>query len=162
MNINNSTPMTIMAPVSGKVISIEKVNDPVFARKLVGDGIAIIPDTETIYSPIEGKITMIVKSKHAIGIQSKEGIDILIHIGIDTVRLDGQGFDLLVEDGQLVNTKTPLLHFDNNFMRNKNIDTTIIVLITNHSDYNLSYMNVENTVSIDSPILSIIRKPCSS
>ena len=92
----------IVSPVKGKLISIKEVPDVTFSEEMVGKGIAIIPEENEIYSPVEGKITTVFITGHAVGITTKEGIDLLIHIGMDTVNLKGEGFEVKVKDGKHV------------------------------------------------------------
>ncbi|CAL4318250.1 PTS system glucose-specific EIIA component [Buchnera aphidicola (Chaitophorus sp. 3695)] len=92
----------IIAPISGKIIPIEKVPDVVFSKKIVGDGIAIKPTSKYIVSPIDGKIGTIFKTLHAFSIESINGIQIFVHFGIDTVQLQGKGFEAYAKEGQIV------------------------------------------------------------
>lgn len=101
---------TITAVANGEFHPLETVNDPVFAQKMMGDGVALLPKDKQIYSPVSGRITMISEQKHGIGIQLKDGTDVLIHMGIDTVELNGAPFDLTinvdewVEQGEFLGT----------------------------------------------------------
>ncbi|HBC2404223.1 TPA: PTS glucose transporter subunit IIA, partial [Enterococcus faecium] len=99
---------TFYAPCSGKIISITEVNDPVFSQKLLGDGFAVIPDGSKIYAPLAGRVTNIFPTKHAINIKSNSGIDYLIHIGIDTVELQGEPFSICVQENDEVTPETSL------------------------------------------------------
>ena len=87
----------LFAPVDGECIPLEQINDKVFSSKLMGDGVAFKFNGNTVYSPIEGKITMVFPTKHAYGIRTKNGAEILIHIGMDTANLNGLGFTSLVK-----------------------------------------------------------------
>ncbi|HHX62959.1 MAG TPA: PTS glucose transporter subunit IIA [Epulopiscium sp.] len=102
----------IISPMTGKAISITEVPDPVFAEKMIGDGVAIEPTDGLVVSPCKGKVVQIFPSNHAIGIEIKQGVDLLVHLGIDTVELNGQGFKRLVEQGQEVKVGTPLIKMD--------------------------------------------------
>lgn len=90
------------AVVSGNCINIEKVNDSVFSKRLMGDGVAIIPNSNVVVAPCNGKVTVLTESKHAFGMVSDEGVEILVHIGIDTVNLQGDGFKNEVSQGDNV------------------------------------------------------------
>ena len=98
---------TITAPCSGKVIPISAVKDPVFSQKLLGDGFAVIPEDQTIYAPLAGRVTTIFPTKHAISIKSDSGIDYLIHIGLDTVEMKGAPFTILVNENEQITIDTP-------------------------------------------------------
>lgn len=118
-------------PCVGKVIDISQVNDVAFSSKMVGEGFAIVPENNVITSPVNGKIILIFPTKHAIGLKSDEGLDILIHIGIDTVNLNGQGFETLVKVGDSVKVSTPLVKFDKTGIESLGIDLTTSVVVTN-------------------------------
>ncbi|RTL00747.1 MAG: PTS glucose transporter subunit IIA, partial [Proteobacteria bacterium] len=104
--------VTLCSPLSGVFIDLALVPDPVFAEKMVGDGFAIDPLEGVLYSPIKGKIKSIHRAKHAITIESEHGFDILMHIGLETVALAGDGFKVLVKEGQSVNVGDKLTEFD--------------------------------------------------
>ena len=87
----------LVAPVNGKIIPIEEVPDPVFAQKMMGEGIAIIPKDSSFVAPADGTITLISETKHAFGMTLDNGMELLVHIGLETVNLKGEGFNTLVE-----------------------------------------------------------------
>lgn len=122
----------LKAICNGKCIPLESVNDDVFSSKMMGDGIAIIPTSTTVVSPAKGKVTMIMEaSKHALSILSEDGLELLIHIGLDSVKLNGEGFKLLIKVDEEVNVNTPLIEFDAKLLKENNIDSTIMLIITN-------------------------------
>ncbi|RDW19762.1 PTS sugar transporter subunit IIA [Oceanobacillus chungangensis] len=123
--------ITILAPVSGELIGLEKVPDPVFAEKMMGDGIAIDPSIGEIFSPVNGKIIQLFSTKHAIGIEAENGAEILIHVGLDTVNLNGEGFTAHVEEGKKVKQGDHLLSFDLDMIRERATGTIIPIIITN-------------------------------
>ncbi len=116
--------------VAGKVIALEEVEDEVFSKKLMGDGIGILPAEETIYAPADGTVMVTMDdSKHAIGIRLDNGADLLIHVGIDTVQMNGAGFEYLVEKGQQVKASQPLLRFSKKEIAAANkLDTVVCVV----------------------------------
>ena len=117
---------------NGKSVPLESIKDEVFASKMMGDGIGIIPSSNTIVAPMKGKVTMIMEeSKHALSILSDDGVELLIHIGIDTVKLNGEGFNLLTKTNADVEVNTPLIEFDIELLKKNNIDTTVMLIITN-------------------------------
>lgn len=142
----------INSPIIGKTIPLEEVKDVVFSKRLLGDGIAFVLEGDTIYAPCNGKIKMIAKTKHAFGIQSENGTEILLHIGLDTVNLHGKGMELLVKNNKRVKQKTPLLRIDREYMKKNDIDLTIILIITNNSDYEM-IMEKKERVDLDSIII---------
>lgn len=120
----------IYSPVDGKVEPLSVVNDEVFSKGLVGDGFAVEPTNRAVYSPVDGKITMIAKTKHAIGITTKNGTEILIHMGLDTVDLKGQPFDVKVKEGQEVKRGQLLVDMNIEMIRKDGKDPTVIVVLT--------------------------------
>lgn len=103
----------LFAPVNGKTIALENVPDKVFASKMMGDGIGFEYEGNTIYAPCDGKITLVANTLHAVGITSENGAEILIHIGLDTVSLNGKGFKKLINQGDKVKKGTPLIEICN-------------------------------------------------
>lgn len=124
----------IVSPIKGKCIPIEEVKDQVFASKMMGDGFAIIPSGNRVVSPIDGEIVLIPASKHAIGLKTKSGIEILIHIGLETVNLNGRGFKVFKSKGDKVKAGEALIEFDSMFMKEKDIDMTTMVIFTSGYD----------------------------
>ncbi|RSL34598.1 PTS glucose transporter subunit IIA [Salibacterium salarium] len=107
-----SKEVIIKSPVSGKYVDLTDIPDPTFSEKRMGDGFAVEPDEGKIVSPINGKIVQIFPSKHAIGIKSEEGLDILIHIGLENVSLKGIGFEVHVNEGDRIKTGDILIEFN--------------------------------------------------
>lgn len=122
---------TIYSPVTGKVVPIENVPDPVFAQKMMGDGIAVEPADGRIVSPVDGEVIQVFPTKHAIGIRSKGGLEILIHIGIDTVNMQGEGFQTHVAEGDRVTVGQPLLDVSLDLVKEKAASTITPVILTN-------------------------------
>ena len=128
--------MALRAFVSGKVIPMEKVTDEMFSQKMMGDGIAILPQTETVMAPADAEITMIMEgSAHAVGLRLKSGIEVLIHIGIDTVKMEGRGFKVLVKKGDTVKAGQPLIDFDKKLIEKEGYSSVVIMAITNYTEY---------------------------
>ena len=107
-----SKSLQIMSPVDGIVEAIETVNDPVFSQKMIGDGFAIFPESQEIYAPVNGVITNIFPTKHALGMVSETGVEVLLHFGIDTVELKGEPFEILVRENQTVTADTKIALID--------------------------------------------------
>lgn len=120
-----------MAPLKGELKPITEVPDQVFAGKMMGDGFAIVPVEGTIVSPVNGKIVNLFPTKHAIGILSDTGREILIHVGIDTVNLKGQGFETLVAENDVVEQGQPLLKVDLDYIKEHATSTITPVVFTN-------------------------------
>jgi len=118
-------------PIDGKVISLTEVPDQVFAQGMMGQGFAISPTGNTVYSPIDGKIVSIFPTKHAIGLVTDTGVEILIHVGVDTVKLKGQGFEQLAEDGQVIKRGDALLKIDLAYIEANAPSSIIPIIFTN-------------------------------
>ena len=125
----------IAAPVDGQVKDLGDVNDQVFSTQLMGDGAAIVPSDGTVYSPVDGQVTVAYETKHAYGLKSKDGAEVLIHIGIDTVNLKGEGFESFVKQGQTVKAGDKLGTVDLAKVKAEGYDTTVMVVVTNTNNY---------------------------
>ncbi|MBE7356341.1 PTS glucose transporter subunit IIA [Staphylococcus haemolyticus] len=131
----------IYAPLTGEYINIEDIPDPVFAQKMMGEGFGINPTEGEVVSPIEGKVDNVFPTKHAIGLKADNGLEILVHIGLDTVQLDGQGFEILVSSGDTVQVGDPLLKFDLEYIRNNAKDVISPIIITNSDQTESIHVN---------------------
>lgn len=115
---------------TGEVIALKDVNDPVFSQKMMGDGFAVIPATGEVTAPLSGKIVSVFPTKHAIGMQTAEGAEVLIHMGLDTVQMSQPAFEILVSEGQEVVAGTTIAQMDLDAIKNEGKETTIIVVFT--------------------------------
>ncbi len=121
----------IVAPMDGKVIDLSKVPDEVFSQRLVGDGVAIDSTGDTIVSPANGVLKMIFKTNHAFAVVLENGAEILVHIGLDTVELDGYGFERVAEEGKKVKAGDPIIKINRQAIEEKGCSLITPVLITN-------------------------------
>ncbi|MBC1743580.1 PTS glucose transporter subunit IIA [Listeria welshimeri] len=121
----------IYSPGNGLIKSIDKVNDELFSTKALGDGFALEPNESSIFAPVEGTVTSIFPTKHAISIKTASSLEVLIHIGIDTVELNGDGFNLKVKEGTKVTKETKIVEVDFPFLESNGKDTDVIVIFTN-------------------------------
>lgn len=153
VNVTND----LAAPVSGKVIPLEQVKDETFASGMLGQGVAIEPTDNIIYSPIEGTVETIFETKHAIGLKSADGLELLIHIGMDTVNLKGDGFKQLIEVGQKVQIGTPLMEVDFAKIKAAGYEIVTPMVITNAPE-NLSLNIVSNEEAHHGDILVILNR----
>lgn len=126
---------TLAAAVSGKVVPLKEVNDPVFSQEMMGKGIAIKPTDGTVYAPVDGELTVVYDSKHAYGLKTANGAEVLIHIGIDTVNLKGAGFTTQRKYGELVRKGDVLGTFDQEALKQAGYDDTVMEIITNTQAY---------------------------
>lgn len=136
----------VVSPVTGQLIHIEDVNDPVFSSKIMGEGFAVIPEEETVVAPVSGVIVTVAETGHAFGMKTKEGVEILVHIGIDTVNLGGAGFSVLEELGSKVQAGTPVIQYDKEFLNEKKMDPTVITIITAGCEKAIRLVNAGKTV----------------
>ena len=128
---NKDKELIIEAPIKGRVMDISEVPDVVFSQKMVGDGMAIEPIEGRVTAPIEGIVLQVLETKHAIALKSKEGVELLIHIGIDTVNMRGEGFDVKVTAGDKVKVGDLLIVFDIEKVKDKAKSTITPIVITN-------------------------------
>ncbi|MBV5111525.1 beta-glucoside-specific PTS transporter subunit IIABC [Bacillus altitudinis] len=130
-----TSPYEVQAPMSGKVIPLSEVNDSVFSSEMMGKGVAILPDKGVVQAPFSGKVVTVTPTKHAIGLVSDDGIELLIHVGIDTVSLNGQFFDVLVKEGDEIKTGDHLLSFDIEGIQSNHLDVVTPIIVTNSTQY---------------------------
>lgn len=135
----------ILAPVNGKIIPIIEVPDPVFSEKMMGEGIAFIPVDGKFCSPVNGKVIHVFPTKHAIGIVADDGTEILIHIGLETVALKGEGFTTEVEVGEKVVVGQVLVDVDLDYIRNHASSIVTPMVITNSVDGDKEYIMTQET-----------------
>lgn len=142
-------PSELAACVKGEMIPLENVNDPVFSSKTMGDGVAFIPEVGEITSPVDGTVEVAFPTGHAIGLKSNDNFEILIHVGINTVELNGECFKLLVKQGEKVTRGQKLIEFDLNKIKEKGYDATTMLLITEANNKTLKKENYRNVANED-------------
>lgn len=123
--------LKLIAPIDGSTIDLSNVPDPVFSQKMAGDGAAINSTGDVVVAPCDGELTLIFKTNHAFAMSLDNGIELLVHIGIDTVSLNGEGFERLIEPGQTVKAGTPIIKINRQIIEEKNLSLITPVLITN-------------------------------
>lgn len=126
---------TLYSPLNGTVVDLAAVSDPVFSSGAMGQGLAIKPEDNTLYSPVDGKVEIVFETGHAYAITSSQGAEVLLHIGIDTVSMAGDGFESLVAVGQAVKKGDLLGHFDPSKIAEAGLDDTTMMIVTNSADY---------------------------
>lgn len=122
---------TILQPLEGEIVPLDVVPDPVFSQKMIGDGFAVNPTNGTVVSPVDGEIISVFPTKHAVSVKSADGREILIHVGLETVTLNGEGFTSFVSDGQRVQKGQKLLEADFEFIKEKVPSIITPVIFTN-------------------------------
>lgn len=131
-NIASEAPKNaLVAVANGDLIPLSEVPDPVFAGKMAGDGAAIMVTGDIVVAPADGELSLVFKTKHAFAMTLENGLELLVHIGVDTVGLNGEGFEQLVEAGTKVKACTPIIKIDREFILGKGLSLATPVLITN-------------------------------
>lgn len=145
----------LYAFTDGVSVDISEVKDEVFSQKMMGEGIAIKPSINKIFSPCDGTIVTIMKeSKHAIGIRTEDGVEILIHVGLDTVNLKGEGFNLYCEEEKYVKKGELLLEFDKELLKEKGIEDITMLIIPNLNDHEILNFHIGEIMKVkESPII---------
>ncbi|MEA4914452.1 MAG: PTS glucose transporter subunit IIA [Christensenella sp.] len=146
------TPGVVYAPLSGTCIPLDQVADPVFAGGMLGKGIGIEPDNGELLAPVDGIVTLIAKTKHALGITTADGAELLLHIGLDTVEMNGDGFQCYVQQNQSVTLGQRLMRFDLDKIRAAGHGTTLLVVVTNSFDLVNVEFDTQNPVRCREPI----------
>ncbi len=155
---NTESKMVVVnAPVDGELIPLSEVNDPTFSNEILGKGAAIIPNNGKYVSPIKGTVKIIFDTKHAIGLESEDGAEVLIHVGLETVNLNGKYFETLVKEGDKVEIGTPILNVDLDRVKKSGYDTVTPVIITNSMGFE-DFVPVEKrNVESKSAIITALR-----
>ncbi|MCZ4247443.1 beta-glucoside-specific PTS transporter subunit IIABC [Bacillus amyloliquefaciens] len=145
----------IHSPIKGEVKALSEVNDSVFSGEIMGKGFAILPEEGAAVSPVEGRVTAVFKTKHAIGITSARGAEVLIHIGLDTVRLDGRHFEVHVKEGDAVSPGDLLITFDIEEIKAAGYDVITPVIITNTDQYSFTDVKKSGMVKPNEALLAL-------
>ncbi len=146
---------TITAPMTGELVEITEVPDPVFAGKMMGDGFAIKPTDGRVLSPVKGRVATLFPTKHAVGLVSDTGIEVLVHVGIDTVKLQGEGFEALCQEGDTVDVGTPLLQVDLAYVEAQGKPTITPIVFTNLKENQRLGINKGHAVAAETEAATI-------
>lgn len=129
-----SKDLLVMSPMNGQIIALENVPDPVFSGKMVGEGFAVEPSEGLVFAPVSGEIVQLFPTKHAFGIRTEEGLEVLVHVGIDTVQLKGEGFTAHVGTGDKVSQGQLVLTVDLELLKSAGKSTATPVIVTNMTE----------------------------
>ncbi|MCD7843178.1 MAG: glucose PTS transporter subunit IIA [Clostridiales bacterium] len=138
--------LKLVAPVDGQCVDLAQVPDDTFSAKVLGDGVAFVYDGNTVYAPAAGEITLVAETNHAVAIHTTGGLDLLLHVGLDTVNLGGKGLEMLVKMGQQVKVGTPLIRIDRAFMKKKGVNLITPMVLTNGDEVNFTITGVGSSV----------------
>lgn len=147
---------SVVSPLDGDVIELKEVDDEVFASGVTGKGVAIVPTNNVVVSPVEGTVSVLFPSKHAVGITTKDGVELLVHIGLNTVMLNGEGFTAFVKQGDKVVCGQKLLEFDKEFILSKGYSLQSPVLVTNADQFSDIVMNKNQTVKTGEELYKVL------
>lgn len=148
--------ISVVSPLDGDVIELKEVDDEVFASGVTGKGVAIVPTNNIVVSPVEGTVSVLFPSKHAVGITTKDGVELLVHIGLNTVMLNGEGFTAFVKQGDKVVCGQKLLEFDKKFILSKGYSLQSPVLVTNADQFSDIVMNENQTVKTGEELYKVL------
>lgn len=151
------TNIKIFSPLSGELIALSEVEDEVFASGAMGNGIAILPSEGRVVAPADAEVTLLFPTKHAIGLKTIDGTEILIHVGMDTVSLNGNGFDSYVSIGDKVKKGQTLLTFDIEKIKKAGLTTVTPIIITNTADYQSIDLCKDNKVTFEDFLLELVK-----
>lgn len=153
-----SEPIQLVSPATGTLIALENVPDKVFASKMMGNGVAFELSDDTLVAPTDGEISLIPDSLHAFGMVGENGVEVLVHIGLDTVDLAGEGFTSYVKPGDKVKKGTPIVKVDRAALLAKNIVLATPMVITNTAEYDITINPQENVVAGETIVLECKQK----
>ncbi|HEL9630491.1 TPA: PTS glucose transporter subunit IIA, partial [Streptococcus suis] len=148
---------TLVSPLSGDVVALENVNDPVFSSGAMGKGLAVKPTEGVVYAPADAEVTIAFETGHAYGLKTASGAEILIHIGIDTVSMNGNGFEKLVAAGDKVAAGTPIAKFDAAKIAEAGLDDTTMIIVTNTADFIEVSPLAEGTIAHGADFLKVAK-----
>lgn len=152
---NKSVEVEIYAPISGEIVNIEDVPDVVFSEKIVGDGVAIRPIGNKIVAPVDGVIGKIFETNHAFSMESKEGVELFVHFGIDTVELKGEGFTRIAQEGQSVKRGDTVIEFDLSLLESKAKSVLTPIVISNIDEISCIVKKSGEVVAGESVVLAL-------
>ena len=151
----NSQPLTVLAPFSGSAMKLENIPDPVFSQGILGPGCGVDPHEETVCAPFDGSVIQTTDTMHAVGVVSSDGVEVLIHVGMDTVEMGGKGFKCLVKEGDKIKAGQPLLKFTLADIQAEGHPAVTAVVVTNADDFAGVELVAEGEVKQGEPLLKL-------
>ncbi|GGA47847.1 PTS glucose transporter subunit IIA [Kroppenstedtia guangzhouensis] len=150
--------LVLSAPLKGKLVPLDQVPDPVFSEKMMGDGAAMEPAEGVLRAPVDGEVIQLFHTKHAVGIRSVEGLEVLLHIGLETVAMEGEGFSAEVKEGDQVKTGQPLIQFSLETVREQAKSIVTPIVITNMDRVDRLELKSMKEADPGDPILAVTLK----
>lgn len=148
-------PMVVYAPVAGQAYPLQDFPDPLFSQEALGPGCGITPTGDVVVAPFNGTVTQVIDTLHAVTVVSETGVTVLIHIGVDTVSMNGKGFQAHVKNNQKVRLGQPLITFDRAAIQAAGLSDAIAVVVTNGDDYQEVTLSVNGDVTTGTPLLRL-------
>ena len=145
----------LFAPVNGKVINLENVPDKVFASKMMGEGVGFSFEGDTIYAPCDAKVAMVATTFHAVGLNLADGTELLIHIGLETVNLNGKGFTPLVKANDEIKKGQPIMKVDLNLMKENNLELYAALVVLNHDSHPFKDIHTEDNIEVGDDLIQL-------
>jgi sugar PTS system EIIA component len=156
---SNPNEIVLLSPMTGEVVALEEVPDAAFATKAVGDGVAILPTGKTVVAPCDGQLVKIFNTNHAFALVNDSGLELIVHVGIETVKLGGQGFTRLAEQGSFVKAGQPVLELDLEFLGANAKSVISPVVLTNADDFApLAALASGSVIAGQTPLYTIRKK----
>lgn len=147
ISITDYDPKAVYSPLNGTAVPLSKVSDPAFAQGFMGKGAAVLPSEGRLYAPASGTVAALFETCHAIGIMTEAGMEVLLHIGVDTVEMKGDGFKAHVKQGDQVSAGQMLISFDIGKIKGRGLDPVTMVLVSNYSQFGEQVLLAEGTVT---------------
>ena len=145
----------ILSPLAGTIVPIDQVPDPVFASKAMGDGFGVVPTSGAVVAPVSGKISMVAKTAHAFGLKTESGVEILVHMGIDTVELKGAPFNLTIARGDTVEAGAPVGTMDLAAVEAAGKSTTTMVIFTNQKKHGGAFAATTGEAALGAAVATV-------
>ena len=149
--------IVLFSPLDGRIVPLEEVADETFATKILGDGVAVLPSGNVLCAPMAARVAQTFDSGHAVTLMGEDGVELLLHIGIDTVKLKGEYFDILVKEGERVAAGDALIRFDREKIKARGFDVTTPMIVSNAYEYDLE-IAAHGEVAVGTPLLRLKRK----
>lgn len=153
--LNKKNEIDIFAPLQGKVVKLDEIPDPVFSSGMMGDGLGIEASENFVKAPFDGEVVTLFPTNHAIGLINAEGVEVLIHVGINTVEMNGEGFKAHVAQGDKVKQGELLLEFDTDFIREKGYSSVTPVIITNSAELKSIQKSSQENINFSDELFTV-------